>query len=335
MDEAWNGGRGVGESSMLSMETDSGRDLNDSDEASGGGWLEVRTSKISSMSILGHVICWVRVRLPPLTSSRTPGRQARTTSAPRSVVIACQHYNHGHDDAHPRPPRGHRVRYLPVSPLTRSGASCSGKTLLAKHLQRLLPTSLLVHQDDFAPTAETVPVHAVHGVEDWDDPDTCIEWTRWRALLAHIRACGALPEGHASWDHLNAQTEVDVPAQVVAGCARALDEEIGAAGERGERVLVVLVDGFVLYYDALARGLLDVQILLRVPRETLRERREGRAVYALQSELDRVGWVGRFVWDQVSLGTGEGGRGWMLTAALTGEITDPCRVVCGRRCGDE
>jgi tRNA uridine 5-carbamoylmethylation protein Kti12 len=35
-----------------------------------------------------------------------------------------------------------------------SGASCSGKTLVAKHLVSLLPgNAIIVHQDDFAPVS--------------------------------------------------------------------------------------------------------------------------------------------------------------------------------------
>ena len=49
------------------------------------------------------------------------------------------------------------------------GASCSGKTTLAKHLQRILPNAVILHQDDFAPPQEQIPLHPVHGVQDWDD----------------------------------------------------------------------------------------------------------------------------------------------------------------------
>jgi len=31
------------------------------------------------------------------------------------------------------------------------GATCSGKTTLAKHLRQILPGSFIIHQDDFAP----------------------------------------------------------------------------------------------------------------------------------------------------------------------------------------
>lgn len=50
-----------------------------------------------------------------------------------------------------------------------SGSTCSGKTTLAKHLHRILPGALLLHQDDFAPPESLIPIHPVYGVQDWDD----------------------------------------------------------------------------------------------------------------------------------------------------------------------
>jgi nicotinamide/nicotinate riboside kinase len=33
------------------------------------------------------------------------------------------------------------------------GATCSGKTTLAKKLQKALPNNFIIHQDDFAPVS--------------------------------------------------------------------------------------------------------------------------------------------------------------------------------------
>lgn len=161
-----------------------------------------------------------------------------------------------------------------------SGASCSGKTLLAKHLARLLPNAILLHQDDFAPSLENIPVHPVHGVKDWDAPPTCVEWPRMRAALAHVREHGGLPDGYASFDHLNKQVEVGVDGDEAAWKERLA--RLGGTG--GEEVLWVLVDGFVLYWDAVVASMLDVKLLLRVHRQTLKARREARATYIIQSE---------------------------------------------------
>jgi nicotinamide/nicotinate riboside kinase len=49
------------------------------------------------------------------------------------------------------------------------GPTCSGKTTLAKHLQRILPNATSLFQDDFSPPSEEVPWNEKYGVQDWDD----------------------------------------------------------------------------------------------------------------------------------------------------------------------
>lgn len=179
------------------------------------------------------------------------------------------------------------VGYVSPSPCANSdssGASCSGKTTLAKHLARILPSSLIIHQDDFAPASENVPLHAVHGVQDWDDPDTGIEWGRLRALLDALRTRGlAAADAYESYDYLNAQVDVPLPADVEAQW-RGEFARLAAAGGEEDRIVFVLVDGFIMFYDAEVRAALDVKIMLRVPYEVLNARREARSVYVLQSE---------------------------------------------------
>lgn len=47
----------------------------------------------------------------------------------------------------------------------------TGKTTIAKHLQIILGSNAkILHQDDFAPAAELIPMHPEYGVQDWDDP---------------------------------------------------------------------------------------------------------------------------------------------------------------------
>jgi len=78
------------------------------------------------------------------------------------------------------------------------GPTCSGKTTLSKvsnapppstsrfdriahqlitrlrksqWLRQIIPNSVILHQDDFAPAVEQVPIHPVHNVQDWDSKD--------------------------------------------------------------------------------------------------------------------------------------------------------------------
>jgi nicotinamide/nicotinate riboside kinase len=54
--------------------------------------------------------------------------------------------------------------------LTIHSCSTMDQDSLAKNLRKVLPNSHILHQDDFAPKSEEIPIHPVHGVPDWDDP---------------------------------------------------------------------------------------------------------------------------------------------------------------------
>lgn len=89
------------------------------------------------------------------------------------------------------------------------GATGSGKTTLAKHLGRIIP-SLLVFQDDFAPAEDQVPIDPRYGWQDWDAKDGAIDWAKQRRVFDTIRETGVVPEEHSSHDHLNEQVPVEI-----------------------------------------------------------------------------------------------------------------------------
>ncbi|GFZ50946.1 hypothetical protein JCM24511_08704 [Saitozyma sp. JCM 24511] len=176
------------------------------------------------------------------------------------------------------------------------GASCSGKTLLAKHIRRALPSgATIIHQDDFAPPVEQVPYSPdFPDLQDWDDPPTCILWPEFRDTLRHVRSTGVLPELHQSHDHLNKQVEVEIDSGVFER-ARATFTQIEADSHaRGESIVWYIVDGFVLFWDKAIVDMLDIRIFLRVPHDILKQRRDERQVYVLQNPDDAAAggvWV--------------------------------------------
>ncbi|KAF7362119.1 Fumarate reductase [Mycena venus] len=141
------------------------------------------------------------------------------------------------------------------------GATCSGKTTLAKHLKRILPNSVIIHQDDFAPPQELVPVHPVHNVQDWDAAPGAIDWPRLIKFLREVKATGEIPADHRSHDHLNEQKDLPIPESVR--------------------------DQWVAHFESLraqraadgGEDILDVRIYLRVPHDVLRARRHERHGY--------------------------------------------------------
>ncbi|WVW86310.1 hypothetical protein I302_108352 [Kwoniella bestiolae CBS 10118] len=160
------------------------------------------------------------------------------------------------------------------------GASCSGKTLLAKHIRRTLPEgSQIIHQDDFCPPEDKVPYSAQHpDLQDWDDPETCIMWPEFRSILGQVRKSGQ-HGAHASHDHLNKQVEVAIQEGVFAKWKERLRQYIEEQRSKGVELVWFVVDGFVLYWD--------------------KARREERQVYVLQHGgvwVDPPGYFDNIVW---------------------------------------
>ncbi|KLO09152.1 P-loop containing nucleoside triphosphate hydrolase protein [Schizopora paradoxa] len=159
------------------------------------------------------------------------------------------------------------------------GATCSGKTTLAKHLKACIPESFIIHQDDFAPPQEKVPIHPEYGVQDWDDAPGAIDWPRLRGFLREVKEMGAIPESHKSHDHLNEQKDVPVDKEVFSKWKDQFEQIMKEGKERGEEITWGLVDGFLLYWDSEVVSTLDTRIFLRVPCETLKKRRHERHGY--------------------------------------------------------
>ncbi|KDQ28011.1 hypothetical protein PLEOSDRAFT_158119 [Pleurotus ostreatus PC15] len=160
------------------------------------------------------------------------------------------------------------------------GATCSGKTTLAKHLRRILPNSVIIHQDDFAPPMEEVPLHPVHGVQDWDSAPGAISWARMVTFLRHVKETGVIPPDHRSHDHLNEQQVVPVPDELAdkwRAHFQTLQQKLEA--ETKEKIIWGLVDGFLLYWNHDVVDQLDVKFFLRVPHDALKKRRHDRHGY--------------------------------------------------------
>ncbi|KAF8906472.1 P-loop containing nucleoside triphosphate hydrolase protein [Gymnopilus junonius] len=173
------------------------------------------------------------------------------------------------------------------------GATCSGKTTLAKHLRSILPDSVIIHQDDFAPPQELVPLHPIHNVQDWDAPAGAITWHRLVKFLQNVKETGQIPPDHRSHDHLNEQKEIKIDPQVRAKWINEF-KHIKAEKEDAlnERIIWGLVDGFLLYWNQDVIDQLDVRIMLRVPYDVLKKRRHERHGYhtAVQSDPEGSLW---------------------------------------------
>lgn len=159
------------------------------------------------------------------------------------------------------------------------GATSSGKTTLAKHLRQILPGSFIVHQDDFAPPQKLIPIHPLYGVQDWDAAEGAIDWPRLVQALREVKETGRLPPEHTSHDHMNEQKNVPVESETIGRWSEAFKRIEDERAKQGERLVWVMVDGFLLYWNSDIVQSLDVRIFLRVPHDVLKQRRHERHGY--------------------------------------------------------
>lgn len=168
------------------------------------------------------------------------------------------------------------------------GASCSGKTTLAKHLRSILsptdsPTSArILHQDDFAPPADLIPLHPIHGVQDWDSVEGAIDWECQRRVLRGLKRTGEFEDGYKSHDALNEQIPVPISVEVERRWRERFEtlvKEQEREKEGREKVVFVLADGFLMLCDAPSVELFDVKLFVREDRTTLKRRRDDRNGY--------------------------------------------------------
>jgi len=129
-------------------------------------------------------------------------------------------------------------------------------------------------------------------VQDWDDAPGAIIWPKMAKELAHVKATGSTSASHYSHDHLNEQKPVSVEKETVLYWKGRFLQIETAFAQKGERVVWVIVDGFLLYWHPDVYNALDLRIFLRVPEPTLKERRDARAGYhtAVLSDPEGTLW---------------------------------------------
>ncbi|GAA97287.1 uncharacterized protein L969DRAFT_14624 [Mixia osmundae IAM 14324] len=177
------------------------------------------------------------------------------------------------------------------------GASCSGKTTLAKFLKQILPPerTFILHQDDLTPPAERLPIHPIYGVQDWDSPETALEWSRFNKVLSYIRQHAALPPPplYSSHDHMNKQNDLPLPDGLIEHWRQVFAE----LDER--QTSFCIVDGFLMYWDRQANAQYDIKLFVREDEAILRKRREERNGYnTAEGEMwqDPPGYWQNIVW---------------------------------------
>ncbi|KAJ3553154.1 hypothetical protein NM688_g3767 [Phlebia brevispora] len=168
------------------------------------------------------------------------------------------------------------------------GATSSGKTTLTKHIKNCLPNSFTIHQDDFAPPAEQLPVDPEYGFANWDDAEGAVDWDRIATFLSELKKTGVLPADHQSFDSFNETANVPVDDEVIQSWKTQSGKlAAGYLEKHGVKIVWAVVDGFLLYWDDRIISNLDVRAFIRVPEDVARARREARSYYTPEGDTWR------------------------------------------------
>lgn len=94
----------------------------------------------------------------------------------------------------------------------------------------------------------------MYKVQDWDDAPGAIDWDKFANFITRVKDEGVLPE-HASHDHLNPQLkDTPVSREQQERWANRFQEVVNKLLKDDTRVVFVLLDGFLLYWDKVKRS---------------------------------------------------------------------------------
>ncbi|KAH3686341.1 hypothetical protein WICPIJ_002703 [Wickerhamomyces pijperi] len=163
------------------------------------------------------------------------------------------------------------------------GASSSGKTTIAKILHSLIPSSILVHQDDFFKNDKEIPVDPESGYANWDCPEA-IDLEAFSKELDYLKQQGQRSNDHSkTYDSDTKDQNIDIKDEkLLSGIQTGLNTIIN-----DKHLKIIFVDGFMLYHDKTLIDKYDIKVFLMSNFQTLKNRREARAGYVTQEEF----WV--------------------------------------------
>ncbi|KAJ5908802.1 Phosphoribulokinase/uridine kinase [Penicillium taxi] len=183
-----------------------------------------------------------------------------------------------------------------------SGPSSSGKTTLARLLQRIfcrVPLSsqnqmntFIIHEDDFYHPDDKIPYTTTRSgkrVQDWDTA-AAIDTKFLAQALSYVRENGRLPPRLASKEDQNKESDSGVPDSLVQELREAVKQKLNGA-EGLTHNTIAFMEGFLLYgppeisTSANSNPLRPVQdqihlsLFLPASYSSVKTRREGRSGY--------------------------------------------------------
>ncbi|THC88795.1 hypothetical protein EYZ11_011762 [Aspergillus tanneri] len=181
-----------------------------------------------------------------------------------------------------------------------SGPSSSGKTTLARLLQRIFCSAtphlqtFIIHEDDFYYPDDRIPYTTTPSgkiVQDWDTI-SAIDVSFLSSTLSYVRNHGVLPPRLKSKEDLNEKADSGVDEDIVAQFRREVQSRLTSSSVPGGCATartVAFLEGFLLYAPPESEvqdhelrsvhGQIDVRLFLPTPYDLVKTRRESRSGY--------------------------------------------------------
>lgn len=166
-----------------------------------------------------------------------------------------------------------------------AGPSGAGKSTLAQKLVKVLHSPLKPIGMDWYLQPKWMPKDPEHG-KNWETPDG-VDWGMLRRDLQYLGDTLAMAESVP--DELQVTPdEADVVAYKQAG------KSLGAAHE----AVVIIVEGFLLFYDEALAKMLDAQLWIQSDYDTCLQRRHQRGKASRKKEVETSAeWFRSLVWE--------------------------------------
>lgn len=136
---------------------------------------------------------------------------------------------------------------------------------------KILPNSILLHEDDFYKHDEEVPIDPKYGIRLWDDPQA-LDFDLFEKELDTIKKTGRISQELIHNNNVDDLEKFKISEEFLSQ----LKQQFHSLDPN---MRIVIVDGFMIYNNPSIASKFDLKILIRAPYKVLKRRRAARPGY--------------------------------------------------------
>ncbi|WFD00966.1 hypothetical protein MYAM1_003723 [Malassezia yamatoensis] len=170
------------------------------------------------------------------------------------------------------------------------GPTSSGKSTIVQNLVAILQPSSesspihsvhVLHQDDFCPPQNQMPYNTEYNVTDWDTPHGSTDYRRLERVIRYFYQHKSLPEDFESHEYRRSNYQCTLPTAMVQEWRKKLHDKSSQPRIAPPKIHVLIVEGFLTFFDTAVCKLYGVRIFLRISKQLVMKRRYERPNYVL------------------------------------------------------